>query len=698
MIIHKLRNSNKGYRQKTALLRRIVDRIRTSLELNVILQAVLDEVATLLHLDRCLFFWYFQDSQHIQVVCEHSKDGHLCYGTEYSLAELGTIAPWVQAGDAHVSLDRVTLEMLGVSVSLLIPVNGEEGASGFIACLGDRQPRWRTSEVDFMQAVAQCLEIAIRQTQLYEQTCQQAQQEQLINQITTLTRQSFDLNTILTTAIAQLLEALEIDRCLVHLIEDSNEASIARLPGAEVLPPVSRRRHLYEICRPPLASSIDIFNTHGPITQWVIQHREAVAIADITQDPRIGASNPEYEMAQIKSSLVVPVQADEQIHAILYLNQCFQTRRWSKGDRKLAQAVADQVAISIQQAHLYDQMQQQASASATQARHLAEALYNLRQTQTQLIHSEKISSLGQLVAGLAHEMNNPISFIYGNIPYIERYIEDLVFLMQCYQTRNPQIAEECHDIVGAIDLDFVMQDLPRTLHSLKVGATRIREIVQSLRSFAHVDQTQRCPVNLHQALEQALTSLSSQILPDIQLVRQYGEISTILGYPELLHQVLLNVLMNAIEALSSPGSPATEPTPKHITITTCPSSDLETAEPWVRLTIADNGCGIPAHVQSKIFDPFFTTKDVGQGTGLGLAISYHAIVNQHQGRLSVQSASHQGTECIIELPVKPSKNPSRRHSLFSQGSENTVEQPFNSISQPMPQQPSAGFSKGQDEG
>ncbi|NJR66569.1 MAG: GAF domain-containing protein [Leptolyngbyaceae cyanobacterium CRU_2_3] len=690
MLIRKLRSP----KRQAALLRRIVDRIRNSLELSVVLQTAVDEVASLLNLERCLFFWYFPDRSQIQVVyerlCESNSPSYL---GAHSLSELGILDSSIQSGlvqsgltqtgggminagnPPHAQDDRTThllggwqnrelhsniFKLSSTRANLLMPVKGKDGSIGYIACLGNRPRHWSLSEVEFMQAIAQHLEIAICQAQLYEQTRKQAQQEQLINQITTLTRQSFNLNTILTEVIAQLFRALEVDRCLVHLVKDPDQdLALCETASDELVdfPICVWRQHLYEVCRPPFMPSVDTFDTAGPITAWVIQHRQQVSIDDITQDPRIGCNNPEYEVARIQSSLVIPVQTAARLHGILYLNQCSYTRHWSKDDRKLAQAVADQLAISIHQAHLYAQQQQQAIASAAQAQHLAETLEHLQQTQAQLVRSEKLSSLGQLVAGLAHEINNPISFIYGNIPYVEHYMEDLVGLMQYYQERFPQITEECQAQAQAVDLDFVMQDLPRTLHSLKTGAARIREIVQSLRSFIYLDQAQRRSIDLHEALEKALTLLHPQISPEIQIVQHYGEPITIEAYPKLLHQGIVNLLTNAIEALHPVNAAGY---PKTLTLTTATFSDLKTAESWVKITIADTGCGIPLKVQSKIFDPFFTTKEVGQGTGLGLAITYHAIVNQHQGHLSFQSQPNQGSEFVVEIPVQPS-NPQTRH-------------------------------------
>lgn len=290
---------------------------------------------------------------------------------------------------------------------------------------------------------------------------------------------------------------------------------------------------------------------------------------------------------------------------------------------------------------------------------LSQALDELRRMQLQLVQSEKMSSLGQLVAGVAHEINNPVNFIYGNLYHVDEYAQDLLSIVDLYQTFYPSPEAALQEKLDEADLPFLQEDLKKTLQSMQVGSQRIRQIVLSLRNFSRMDEAEFKAVDIHEGLDSTLMILQHRLKarpqsPEIQVIKHYGELLPVECYPGPLNQVFMNLLANAIDALEYANTnrafQETEAHPGSITIQT---SIIDSQ--WVKISIADNGTGIPESLRQQIFEPFFTTKPVGKGTGMGLSISYQIIVEKHQGTLECISNPDQGTEFLIQIPIQQSK-------------------------------------------
>ncbi|MEG4395622.1 PAS domain S-box protein [Microcoleus sp. BROC3] len=293
--------------------------------------------------------------------------------------------------------------------------------------------------------------------------------------------------------------------------------------------------------------------------------------------------------------------------------------------------------------------------SREQAAQLAAALNKLKATHSQLVQSEKMSSLGLLIAGVAHEINNPVSFIYGNLAHLTNYTQDLFHHLELYQQHYPNPVPEIQQERKEKDLDFLAEDLPKILSSMSVGVDRICQIVQSLRNFSRYDDSQMKPVNLHEGIDSTLLILNHRLKgnaekPPIQIVKQYGNLPPVQCFAGPINQVFMNILSNALDALDDANSRRNcqEMTDNPSQIRIC----TEVVGNFVKIQIADNGPGITEEVKQRIFDAFFTTKPIGKGTGMGLSISYQIIVERHKGELYCTSELGKGTEFTIRMPIE----------------------------------------------
>ena len=297
-----------------------------------------------------------------------------------------------------------------------------------------------------------------------------------------------------------------------------------------------------------------------------------------------------------------------------------------------------------------------AISSTAQAKELETILNELKKAQMQVIQSEKMSSLGQLVAGIAHEINNPVNFIHGNLTHLEEYTQNLLQMIELYQQRHPSNDPDVQAMAEEIDLEFLTEDIQKILSSIKVGTERIRGIVVSLRNFSRMDEADFKDVDIHEGIESTLLILQHRLkdkpdCPGVVTIKDYGTLPKVECFPGQLNQVFMNILVNALDALdemnSKGSSQELKDTPNQITIRTSAIDNQ-----WVEVAIADNGIGMPDRVKRRIFDPFFTTKPMGKGTGLGMSISYHIITEKHGGQIKCFSTPGSGTEFVIQIPIR----------------------------------------------
>lgn len=293
-----------------------------------------------------------------------------------------------------------------------------------------------------------------------------------------------------------------------------------------------------------------------------------------------------------------------------------------------------------------------------QSRDLEQTLKKLQAMQSKLVESEKMSALGVLVAGVAHEINNPVNFIYGNINYAAQYAHDILDILQRYQDFYPNPDPSIAEKIKKIDLEFIKKDFIELLRSMENGTQRISDIVRSLRTFSRLDEAEIKKVDIHEGIDSTLMILKNRLksrpnFPEITVIKEYGNISLVECYAGKLNQVLMNIITNAIDALEQKLDIATlESSFSASSFTPTIKISTELIDNWVAIRVFDNGAGMEPELTQQIFNPFFTTKPVGKGTGLGLSISYQIIVESHQGQLECNSIPGIGTEFIIMIPHK----------------------------------------------
>ncbi len=490
---------------------------------------------------------------------------------------------------------------------------------------------------------------------------------QVLRQVTDQIRSTLDLKTVLTTIVQEVQKLLNTDRVVMYQFGSDWVGEVVVEMVRDPWHSILGKRH-QDDCFPA---------DHG---QQYLDGRVR-SIADIALADIAPCHKALLQSMQVQANLVVPIRFVNRLWGLLIAHECNAPRFWQPFEIDLLQQLADQAAIALHQAELYEQSCVAAATATAQAQQLrqtttelTQTLQELKKTQSQLVQTEKMSGLGQLVAGVAHEINNPVSFIHGNLFYVATYTQSLMAVIAAYEQDQPQPNPQLQAVLEAADLDFLKQDFPKVVASMEVGVDRIEQIVRSLQSFSRHDQADKKHVDLHEGLDNTLLILQHRLKavgnqPEIQIVKTYGDLPPVECYPGQLNQVFMNLLSNAIDALEAQGTRREERGAAEETGTArnqeesqlnsqpsafSPTISIRTSlinSDRVLVCIADNGLGMDETVQARLFDPFFTTKPVGKGTGLGLAISYQIVVEKHNGSIECHSQLGQGTEFAIEIPM-----------------------------------------------
>ncbi|MDY7006708.1 MAG: GAF domain-containing protein [Cyanobacteriota bacterium] len=631
-------------REKT--LAAIVDKIRRSLDIKTIFQTTTQEVQQLLNADRVTIFRFNDDwsgefvaesvtESWVQLILEQKENPKIpanvsrCSVRDLQNSLTDTYLQETQGGDFAKGLIYRTcndiynsgfsdcyievLESYQARAYAIVAIYQGKKLWGLLAAFQNSAPReWETVEVELLAQIGVQLGVALQQAEYVKQAQAQAaelakatERQKALSITIDRIRQSLDINTIFQTTTQEVRQLLEVERVAIYRFYSDWSGEF-------------------------VADSI--------IDEWTNKVQTPLAI-----NPAIGKPTNAGKLP--RNETFVPILQGEKLWGLLVAYQNSSPRYWQDEEINLLAQVGVQLGIALQQAELLEK-------TRTQTEELTKTLQELKHTQVQMIQGEKMASLGQLVAGIAHEINNPVNFIFGNLTHVDEYAKSLLNLMRLYHQHYLEPVPEIQDFSEDIDLEFIIKDLPKTIDSMKMGAERIRQLVLSLRTFSRLDESKKKEVDLHAGIDSTLLILQHRLklkpeFPRITIVKNYGDLPLVSCYAAPINQVFMNLLSNAIDVLEEKLETDKNFIPT-ITITTEINPDNPGA---VLIKIADNGLGMTQEVKDKIFDLFFTTKDVGKGTGLGLSISYEIVVQKHGGQIFCNSQLGQGTEFIIQIPI-----------------------------------------------
>ncbi len=464
-----------------------------------------------------------------------------------------------------------------------------------------------------------------------------AARERLINSINSALRSTLDLNRIFETAVDELGKALHVSCCAIvcpSAYEDELPIVCESVHSAEERDDDAEKNLFF-------GASICAFVLNSKSRYERDRDDEVIKIFLFTNpadEPFFAPVKEELKRLNFSSMIIKPMMYADQSKGVLLIAERDKDRVWTGSELQLVNSVAGQVAVAIEHAELVDQLSRKNKDLVQKNLNLDAKNLELRAIQSQLIHQEKMASLGRLVAGIAHELNNPINFVHGNLPYLRDYFEDLKKIVGALDGLPAEHKNEIDALKKQLKYEFLVKDLDNILADLNEGADRIRHIIRNLKSFSRLDEAELKEASLQEGIESTLKILSQYYGRDkIPAQCDFAELPPILCYPGQLNQVWMNLLSNAAQAVEKKPEPVVKV-----------STKMEDGK--VLVTVSDNGGGIKPEVQSKIFEPFFTTKPVGQGTGLGLSIC-HSIIERHGGQIWCESTPEIGTTFRVRIPI-----------------------------------------------
>ncbi|MBD2346413.1 GAF domain-containing sensor histidine kinase [Anabaena subtropica] len=621
--------------ERQRALANTVEKIRHSLDIDTILRTTTQEVLGLLEVERVAIYRFYPDWSG-EFVADSIVDG------------------WTPIVKPQPVTERLLLQEKQVGKyarnEVFVPISQGNKLWGLLVAYQNSQPRyWQDEEINLLAQVGVQLGVALQQAetlqQLQLQTTQlakaatrerkAAEREKALAATVEKIRRSLDLNTIFATSTQEIRRLLEVDRVIIYRFQPDWTGEFVAESLSNGWTPV--KKLLSVITDNYLQKTQGGYFVNGKV----------LVVKDIYNSDYSRYHVALIEAMEARAYIIAPIFQNEKLWGLLGAYQNTNPRDWQEDEVDLLVQIGTQLEVGVQQAELLEQTQRQKEE-------ITQTLKELQATQSQLIQSEKMAGLGQLVAGVAHEINNPISFIYGNVTYVTEHTENLFKLLHLYQKNYPRPKAEVQEQIRASDLDYITDDLPKILGSMKVGAERISQLVLSLRTFARLDEAEMKPVNLHEGIDSTLLILQHRLQgnihsPDIEIIKEYGDLPPVVCYAAQMNQVFMNILNNAIDAVENSICVRERVEKPQIKIST---KLIE--KNTILISIADNGCGIPEEMRSRIFEPFFTTKQPGKGTGLGLSISYQIVVEKHGGQIKCISQSGKGCEFWIEIPFQQS--------------------------------------------